>query len=184
MKKLLILLTILLFSFTARADFMSDFNGDNVVDEIDLAEISNYWLTSDYWCDLNEDGIVNFQDFAIMGNEWKVVDANIDVAAGDFSAIGLYALTETPTETGDLMYGYIDPSLAIIYYPSMDGNDMGLGYEGTGKWSIVAIFYILEGYQIPMFVQQINIENYVNFINPDYGTGSVIIRGIRQEVIP
>jgi hypothetical protein len=84
-------------------------------------------------------------------------------------------------------YIYFDESLFVVYYTSVDGNDLGSGYEGTGKWSIVFIIYgPTPEMQTIVFVQGVNEENYVNFIapDPDYGTGSVIIRGIRQEVIP
>lgn len=49
---------------------ISDINGDDVVDQIDLRILVASWGTSDVEADLNGDGVVNNEDFAMLLADW------------------------------------------------------------------------------------------------------------------
>jgi hypothetical protein len=54
------------------ASIVGDFNGDGLVNSIDLSLLTSYWNQSNTTYDLNSDGIVNSLDYVIMVQNWSL----------------------------------------------------------------------------------------------------------------
>jgi chitodextrinase len=57
---------------TYSAPIVGDFNGDGLVNSIDLSLMTSAWNTSNAIYDLNHDGIVNSLDYAVMVQNWSL----------------------------------------------------------------------------------------------------------------
>jgi chitodextrinase len=54
------------------APIVGDFNGDGLVNSLDLSLMTSAWNTSNSTYDLNNDGVVNSLDYAILSSNWSV----------------------------------------------------------------------------------------------------------------
>ncbi|MCK5269172.1 MAG: hypothetical protein KAJ46_00250, partial [Sedimentisphaerales bacterium] len=110
-----------------------DYNGDNVVDTLDLILLAGEWLKcEDVTTDLTDDGCIDMSDFAVFAAAWMEVTIVADISGNgcvgieDLAVMAQQWLTCEETNTADLFDGQDGGCVNMLDYAIMS-QQWGLG---------------------------------------------------------
>ena len=110
-----------------------DYNGDNVVDTLDLISLADDWLKcEDVTTDLTNDGCIDMNDFAVFAAAWMEVTIVADISGNgcvgieDLAVMAQQWLTCEETNTADLFDGQDGGCVNMLDY-AIISQQWGLG---------------------------------------------------------